>query len=110
MTKRFAYHWVQDWCQENGWTDLFVERYYYWAFPPGAVMPQPIPGQALRAIKTAQGFSPVEWRWYGSAIALGALTLGLSYWLQCPLPLVVAFSFSALVVAYLDDGDTSLCS
>lgn len=109
MTKRFAYGWIQDWCQDNGWTDLFVERYIYWAFPPGAVMPQPIPPQALRAIKTTKGFSPVEWWSYGSALGLSAVTVGLSYWLQCPLPLVFAFAFGAMVVAYLDEDETLFC-
>ncbi len=50
--KHYSDEWIEEWCQENGWTDLFVERSNsYWAFPPGAVMPEPIPAQALRVIK-----------------------------------------------------------
>ncbi|MEB3272425.1 MAG: hypothetical protein ACO4AI_15550 [Prochlorothrix sp.] len=109
MTKRFAHGWIQEWCNTHGWTDLFVERYYYWAFPPGAVMPQPIPHQALRAIKASKGFSPAE-RWgYGSALAMSTVTLGLSCWSHCPVPIVLAFAFTALVVAYFEDEDSVLC-
>jgi hypothetical protein len=110
MTKLFSDQWVQEWCQENGWTDLFVERYSYWAFPPGAVMPQPIPVAALRRIKATKGWSPAEQYWYGGAIALATLTVGLSYYSHCPLPLVLAFAFAALVTAHLDDGEMFMCS
>ena len=49
--KHYCEEWVKDWCFENGWTDLYVERCHYWAFPPGAVMPEPIPPRVLRLIK-----------------------------------------------------------
>jgi hypothetical protein len=107
MIKKYAYPWVQDWCNQNGWTDLFIERYQYWAFPPGGVMPQPIPLQVLQAIKREKGLSPIERIWYASAIGISITAIASSYWLQCPLPVVAAFGFCALVVAYLDEGDES---
>ena len=51
----YAAQWIEDWCSENGWTDLFRERTDYWAFPPNAVMPVPIPTQVLRSIKANRG-------------------------------------------------------
>lgn len=28
-----------NWCDQRGWTDLFVNECRFWAFPPGAVLP-----------------------------------------------------------------------
>ena len=28
-----------NWCDQWGWTDLFVNEGRFWAFPPGAVLP-----------------------------------------------------------------------
>lgn len=103
MMKKYAYQWVQDWCQENGWTDLFIERCHYWAFPPGGVMPQPIPLQVLQKIKREKGLSPTEKWGYGAGLAISILSIVMTYWSQCPLPIVFAFGFCALGVAYLDD-------
>lgn len=101
--KRYAKPWIQEWCQEQGWTDLFLERYRYWAFPPGAVLPQPIPLNVLQEIKLRQGLSPLE-RWCYSLATGITLASGLAtYCLNSPLPLVLAFTACALVVAYLDD-------
>lgn len=101
--KKYANNWIQDWCHEHGWTDIFMERYRYWAFPPGAVMPQPIPYDVLQAIKREQGLSPLEKRWYGGAIAISLCAGVAAYWLNSPLPLALAFIVGAISVAYLDD-------
>ena len=101
--KKYPKLWVEAWCESHGWTDLFIERYHYWAFPPGAVIPQPIPVKILEAIKKNKGLSPWERSFYGLCIGGTGLALLLSYWLQCPLPLVGAFTLSALSVAYLED-------
>lgn len=94
---------LETWCQENGWTDLFVERYQYWAFPPGAVMPLPIPQQVMQSFQLDQPLSLREKLGYGGAIA-GTLAAGvLSYASHCPMPLIFAFAFSALTVAFLED-------
>ncbi|MFB2771651.1 hypothetical protein ACE1AT_20520 [Pelatocladus sp. BLCC-F211] len=34
---------IKKWCQENGWTNLFTQGGQLYAFPPGAVIPLPLP-------------------------------------------------------------------
>jgi len=77
----------------------------YWAFPPNAVMPEPIPSTTLRIIKAQKGLTPQESRLVSVAIALSVLTMGVSYWLNCPLPLLAAFAFAAFAVASLEVDD-----
>lgn len=97
--------WVKEWCQENGWTDLFVERRHYWAFPPGAVIPVPIPPQVIKTLRTQRGPSLEEKIWRIAAVlcTLGATIL--SYLFRSPMPLVTAFAFCAVTVARLEDDD-----
>jgi hypothetical protein len=95
--------WIADWCQDNGWTDWFQERSSYWAFPPQAVMPVPIPNQVLRAIKAEKGFSPEERMWALLVLFCGISASVCCYWLANPLPLVFAFAFGAVVVAQMED-------
>lgn len=103
--KHYCEEWINEWCQNNGWTDLYVERYHYWAFPPGAVMPEPIPPQVLRAIKAEKGLSGEE-RWGSIAAVVVSLSAPiLSYFLKSPMPLVLAFAFSAVTVALLEVED-----
>ena len=101
--KKYQVEWIQEWCASNGWTDLFVERYHYWAFPPGAVIPQPIPLSVMDSIKQHKGLSFPERVLYGLCMGCSVLAVLITYWLRCPLPLVGAFTLSALGVAYLDD-------
>ncbi|OLP18501.1 hypothetical protein BST81_10500 [Leptolyngbya sp. 'hensonii'] len=102
---RYSYRWIEQWCQENGWTDLFLERRMYWAFPPGAVMPLPIPSEALERIKARNGLSLTEKSWSAAAIAISLTSLILTWVFQSPMPLVSAFAFSAIVVAQLDNDE-----
>jgi len=37
------YESAQLWCVVNGWSDLFEQEGIFYAFPPGAVMPLPVP-------------------------------------------------------------------
>ena len=102
--KKYCYQWIETWCQENGWTDLFQEQRDFWAFPPGAVMPVPIPSSVLIDIKAENGLAPDEkvWAalaWFG-AIAGTTLTATL----QSPMPLVAAFAVGAIVVAMFEDN------
>lgn len=99
---QYSYHWIQDWCQENGWTDLFVERQSFWAFPPGAVIPEPIPGEVLVSLKHLHGYSPIERNSFGLILAIALLSAVLSVWGRSPFPLVVAFCLASLVVAWLE--------
>lgn len=98
--------WIQEWCEENGWTDWFRERYSnYWAFPPGAVMPEPIPTKTLRWIKAQKGLSHHEKFWSASAFIATAAGAILSYLLQSPMPLVLAFAFDTVAVALLEEDE-----
>ncbi|NDJ17199.1 hypothetical protein [Myxacorys almedinensis] len=97
--------WISDWCADNGWTEWFRERSSYWAFPPNAVMPVPIPPPVLRAIKVEKGLSVDERLWCLIAIAVVVLGVLGTFLLASPMPLVVAFVFSAIAVARLEDDE-----
>ncbi|MBD2777586.1 hypothetical protein [Iningainema tapete] len=101
--KHYSDEWIEEWCQENGWTDLFIERCNnFWAFPPGAVMPEPIPTHVLRLIKQQKGQTKEEIFWSISA-AIGTIVAIIStYVLKCPMPLVLAFAFDAVTAAQLE--------
>lgn len=102
----YCYEWIEEWCQENGWTDLFVERRNnFWAFPPTAVMPEPIPVQVLRVIKAKKGLTFEERMWSMSALIATVIAVIFSYWLKCPMPLVLAFAFDAVTMAQLEVED-----
>ncbi len=104
--RHFADEWIQEWCDEHGWTDLVQERYnHYWAFPPHAVMPEPIPSQTLRLIKAEKGFCFEEKLWLGMAIAVSFLAIFLSFGLKSPMPIVFAFAFDAITTARLEVED-----
>ncbi len=101
--KHYCDEWIKDWCQENGWTDLCIERHSnYWAFPPGAVMPEPIPDKILRLIKTEKGLTRDEKVWSLTAAIALLLALIISYVLKCPMPFVLAFAFAAIVAGKLE--------
>lgn len=104
--KHFCDDWIQDWCEANGWTELFIERYNnYWAFPPGAVMPEPIPPKTLRIIKAEKGFCQDEKKWLYAIALVTSLTIILSYIMRSPMPLVCAFAFDAIAAAKLEVED-----
>lgn len=101
--RHYCDQWVQEWCDHNGWTELFIERRdHYWAFPPNAVMPEPIPPTVLRVIKTERGLSAEEKTWIGLAIALTVIGLILGCLMMSPMPLVLAFAFDAVTAAQLE--------
>lgn len=80
-------------------------RNEFWAFPPHAVMPLPIPNQVLQTIKQQRGLSVAEKRWRLAAFASTAIAILLSWMMQSPMPLVTAFVFCAIVVAQLEVED-----
>jgi hypothetical protein len=101
--KHLSDQWIRDWCSENGWTDPVMEPInQYWAFPPGGVMPEPIPADTLRLIKSQYGMTKEEKLWMGTAIAVAVLMAWLSYVLKCPMPLIAGFAYTACVVAGLE--------
>lgn len=85
--------WIREWCNQNGWTDWFMEPLnHYWAFPPGAVMPEPIPPQILRAIKADKGLCGEEQLWLSAAAVLTIVASLLSYIAKSPmLPLLAQY-------------------
>lgn len=101
--KKYSIQWVQEWCQENGWTDLFVERRSYWAFPPHAVMPMPIPDTVLQSIKADKGMSTEEKLWCAAAWIVALSAAGISYWISCPMPMVMAFAFCAVTAGLFEE-------
>jgi hypothetical protein len=104
--KHYCDRWIQEWCQENGWTDLFMERSNnYWAFPPGAVMPEPIPSKTLRLIKAEKGLSSPEKIWLISAVIISLISLIFTYLIKCPMPMVFAFAFGAVATAKVEVED-----
>ena len=101
--KHYTQEWIEEWCQANGWTDLVMERRnHYWAFPPGAVMPEPIPAHTLKLIKAEKGLTPEEKSWSVFAVSIAILATLCSYIFKCPLPLIFAFAFTAITVARLE--------
>jgi len=101
--RHFCDDWIQEWCDANGWTDLFMERLnHYWAFPPGAVMPEPIPRRILRYIKQEKGLCLEEQAWLGAAIALSLLGALSSWCFKTPMPIVLAFAFGAVTAGRLE--------
>jgi heme A synthase len=105
--QHFSPQWIEEWCQENGWTDWFLECSRYWAFPPNAVMPVPIPAQVLRTIKAEKGLSVEEQVWCLVVIFTAVLAGICTYFLASPMPLVAAFSFCAIAVAFMEDDTLS---
>ncbi|WP_375510581.1 hypothetical protein [uncultured Nostoc sp.] len=106
MMNHYSLQWIEAWCQENGWTDLFVERRNnFWAFPPGGVMPEPIPVHVLRVIKAEKGLTFEERLWSMSAVIGTILAVLCTFWFQSPMPLVLAFAFNAVTVAQFELED-----
>lgn len=77
----------------------------YWAFPPGGVMPQPIPPNTLRDLKSQYGMTQQEKVWTSTAIAISLVMVLISYLTKCPMPLIAGFAYAAFVVAGLEVDD-----
>lgn len=78
---------------------FFIEQYQYWAFPPGGVMPLPLPTEGLQFIELPVALSAQQRRLQILALAIALITMGLSGWLQSLFPLVIGFSCCALLMA-----------
>ncbi|BAW96382.1 hypothetical protein NIES970_13100 [[Synechococcus] sp. NIES-970] len=101
--KHYCDEWIQEWCEGSGWTEpVLVSTDFYWAFPPNSVMPEPIPGEILRLIKSEKGLTKEEKTWLTLAILISLISGAFTYFWHCPLPLVVAFAFSAVTAARLE--------
>lgn len=78
---------------------------HYWAFPPGGVMPVPIPMDVLHAIKAEKGLSEQEQILSIAVLGAGIVAVILTYLSHSPMPLVAEFAFAALAVAALDSTE-----
>jgi hypothetical protein len=100
---RVLHQYIQQWCQEHDWTDLFVEQRQFWAFPPGAVLPVPVPTHALEGFYAEREMTPqvglLNLSSPGAALSAFFLTvLTLS-----PIPLLAAFGCCAIAAALLEE-------
>ncbi len=100
--KHFCENWIIEWCEENGWTDLVIDSGNYWAFPPGAVMPEPIPPRALKLIKAKKGFCFEEKLCVAAALSVSLSAAIYAYLIKSPMPLVLAFTCTAIIVPLLE--------
>ena len=101
--QHFNEDWIQEWCDSNGWTDLFQERYdHYWAFPPNGVMPEPIPQKVMRLIKSEKGMTTSERNWLTSAAIISIIALVATCFFFTPMPLMFAFGFDAVTFARME--------
>lgn len=101
--QHFHDEWIQEWCDRNGWTDLFRERCnHYWAFPPNCVMPEPIPQKVMRLIKSEKGLSHCEQKWLAFAAMVTVVALLTSCWWMSPMPMMLAFGFDAITFASME--------
>ena len=105
MSESLSCH-IDRWCQDNGWTDLFVEQYQYWAFPPGAVMPIPVPVHVFEGFHTSRSLPLQEKIGYTVSVGVTLLAIFLSCSIHSPMPLVGAFCFCAVIIALLEEDAT----
>jgi hypothetical protein len=59
----------------------------------------------LRLIKAEKGLSGSEKGWSIAAVMVAFIAASVSLLLQCPMPMIFAFAFSAIVVALLEVED-----
>jgi hypothetical protein len=100
---KFLHQYIQQWCSEHGWTDLFVEQCQFWAFPPGAVIPAPVPVYALEGFyRTHRAPAPIQLL-KTLALGLALAAVALTIWTGSPIPLVTAFGGCAITVGLIEE-------
>jgi hypothetical protein len=101
--QHFHDEWIQEWCDRNGWTDVFMERCnHYWAFPPNCVMPEPIPQKVMRLIKNEKGLTNNEQKWLYSVAIVSLVATLASFLLLSPMPIMFAFAFDVITFARME--------
>jgi hypothetical protein len=103
MMKHYSPEWIEEWCLDNGWTGWFWECSHFWAFPPNALMPVPIPTQVLKAIKVEKGLCHEEKLWCLAAAFSVIAAATATYFLASPMPLMASFAFCAVTAARMED-------
>ncbi len=84
---KFQEHNAQKWCERNGWTNMFSQDGQFYAFPPNAVIPQPI----SKEVQPKNDASP---------LVIVDITNGNKRVLLFFLGLIVASSFVRPIVAH----------
>jgi hypothetical protein len=103
VISRVLHQYIQQWCQEHGWTDLFVEQRQFWAFPPGSVLPVPVPTHALEGFYRTYEMSPQVGLLNLSSITITLVAVLLTVVTLSPVPLLIAFGYCAIAVALLEE-------
>jgi hypothetical protein len=99
---RVLHRYIQQWCQEHGWTDLFIEQRQFWAFPPGSFIPVPVPTSAIKRFYANQ-YPTRQAKVLSLSVvgaALGAVTI--TALTLSPVPLLLGFGCCAIAVALLE--------
>ncbi len=95
---KYSLEVARAWCQENGWSDLFIEQYRLWAFPPGGVMPLPLPECALQEISFDEALTPRQVFSQALVFVAAVGSILTSFATHSPVVLVVGFAACALAV------------
>lgn len=95
--------YLTHWCQKHGWTDLFVDRYQFWAFPPGGVLPLPVPNSVIEGFYSQRHITKRHWCCYMLSICSTAIAIPLTIVSHSPMPLIAAFACGAIAVGLLDE-------
>ena len=80
-----------------------MEQYQYWAFPPGAVMPLPIPAHVFEGFRDNRALRLQDKLGYTAAMVVTLVAVYWSYVTQSPMPVVAAFCFCAIAIATLEE-------
>lgn len=55
---------VQRWCRLHHWTDLFLHDRQFYAFPPQAVIPLPLPAAAVNLSRSTEIGKTLQQGWF----------------------------------------------
>lgn len=95
--------WIEEWCEVNGWMDLFMERFnYYWVFFFGVVMLEFIFGKIFWVIKLEKGFCEEEKVWLIVVVVVFVLAIGFVFLFKNFMFVVLVFVFDVVIVGCLE--------
>lgn len=82
---------------------MFIEQRQFWAFPPGSVLPVPVPTHAIEGFYSTREMLPQVGllNLFSVGVTLGAVLLTVVT--LSPVPLLLAFGCCAIAVAILEE-------
>ena len=101
---------IRKWCKDNNWTDLFLHENKFYAFPPHAVIPLPVPIEDNKINYESRRCDQLLY--LATAIDLFIFFQMLSRFLLFPwlsLKITLTAIFGALCVLALVELYTSIC-